>query len=72
MPHRRASRDIRGPMPLDQFEHARRIESAGQHEFRNWICLAGAMSEIGARVEIIDYMESYVMNSNKCFAVMRP
>lgn len=48
------------------------IESAGQHEFRNWICLAGAMSEIGARVEIIDYMESYVMNSNKCFAVMRP
>ena len=48
------------------------IETAGQHEFRNWICLAGAMSEIGSQVEIIDYMESYVMNSNKCFAVFRP
>jgi hypothetical protein len=48
------------------------IEAAGQHEFRNWICLAGAMSEIGAKVEIVDYIESYVMNSNKCFAVMRP
>lgn len=48
------------------------IESAGQHEFRNWICLAGAMSEFGAKVEIFDYLESYVMNSNKCFAVLRP
>ena len=48
------------------------IEDAGQHEFRNWICLAGAMTELGAGVEIVDYMESYVLNSNKCFAVMRP
>ena len=44
----------------------------GQHEFRNWICLAGAMTELGADVEIVDYMESYVLNSNKCFAIMRP
>lgn len=48
------------------------LEAAGQHEFRNWICLAGAMSEIGAKAEIVDYLESYVMNSNKCFAVLRP
>ena len=48
------------------------IEDAGQHEFRNWICLAGAMTELGAEVEVVDYMESYVLNSNKCFAVMRP
>lgn len=48
------------------------IEDAGQHEFRNWICLAGAMTELGADVEIVDYMESWVLNSNKCFAVMRP
>jgi hypothetical protein len=47
------------------------IESAGQHEFRNWVCLAGAMSEIGARAQIVDYLESYILNSNKCFAVFR-
>lgn len=34
----------------------------------NWITLAGAMSELGRKVEIIDWVETYVMNSNKCFA----
>jgi hypothetical protein len=47
------------------------IEAAGQHEFLNWICLAGAMAEIGARPDIIDYLESYILNSNKCFAIFR-
>jgi len=53
---------------------AAEIETAGQHEFRNWICLAGAMNELNAEaeVEIVDYLETYVMNSNKCFAVLRP
>jgi hypothetical protein len=45
------------------------IESAGQHEFRNWIVLAGAMTEIGAKANVVEYLESYVLNSNKCFAV---
>jgi hypothetical protein len=45
------------------------IEAAGEHEFLNWVVLAGAMAEIGARVRIVDYLESYVLNSNKCFAV---
>ena len=45
------------------------LEDAGQHEFLNWVCLAGAMTEIGARAQIIDYVETYVLNSNKCFAV---
>jgi hypothetical protein len=48
------------------------IQSAGQHEFLNWICLAGAMSAFQPKIEIIDYLESHVMNSNKCFAVLRP
>ena len=48
------------------------IERAGQHEFRNWILLAGAMTELGAGAEIVDYIESWALNSNKCFAVMRP
>lgn len=44
------------------------IEASGQNEFLNWICLAGAMSELGYGAEIIDYVETYVFNSSKCFA----
>jgi hypothetical protein len=46
------------------------IDESGQQEFRNWICLSGAME--GYKAEIIDYMENYIFNSNKCFAVLRP
>ncbi len=45
------------------------IEHSGQHEFLNWICLAGAMHEAGLKARIVDYLESYVFNSNKCFAI---
>ena len=45
------------------------LEDAGQHELLNWVTLAGAMAEAGKKAEIVDYTESYVLNSNKCFAV---
>jgi len=48
------------------------IEDAGQEEILNWVCLAGAMSETGQSPRIIDYVESWVLNSNKCFAVFPP
>jgi hypothetical protein len=35
----------------------------------NWITLAGAMTELGKTAEIVDYAETYLVNSNKCFAV---
>jgi len=44
------------------------IEESGQHEILNWICLAGAMSELGQKAEIVSYVETYVFNSSKCFA----
>lgn len=44
------------------------LENAGQHELLNWVTLTGAMAELGHKVEIIDFVETYVMNSNKCFA----
>jgi hypothetical protein len=47
----------------------RQIEESGQHEVLNWVCLAGAMAELGYRAEIVDYVETYVFNSSKCFAV---
>jgi hypothetical protein len=45
------------------------LEAAGQHELLNWIVLAGAMDAVGKKAQIVDYVESYVMNSNKCFAL---
>ncbi len=48
----------------------RQIDDAGDQEFKNWICLAGAMQ--GRQAEVIDYLETYIFNSNKCFAIFRP
>jgi len=48
------------------------IDETGQNEILNWVCLAGAMSEAAAQCEIVDYVESHLFNSSKCFAVFRP
>lgn len=49
------------------------IEDAGQQELMSWICVAGAMHELGQRGEVIDYLETAgVFNSGKCLAVWRP
>ena len=48
------------------------IEDAGQQEMLNWMCLAGAMEELDHKPEIIDYIETYVSNSSKCIAVLKP
>ena len=48
------------------------IEDAGQQELLNWLCLAGAMAELGYKPDIVDYIESYIFNSNKCIALFKP
>jgi hypothetical protein len=49
------------------------IEDAGQQELMTWICVAGAMHELGQKGEVIDYVETPgVFNSGKCLAVWRP
>jgi len=45
------------------------IEDAGQNEMLNWICLAGAMAETGQKFQSIDYVESHLFNSSKCFGI---
>jgi hypothetical protein len=45
------------------------IEDAGQQEFLNWVCLGGAMTALGRAPQVIDYVESYIFNSDKCFVV---
>ena len=48
------------------------IEAAGQQEMLNWMCLAGAMEELNRKPEILDYVETYVFNSEKCLALFNP
>jgi hypothetical protein len=45
------------------------LDITGQHEFLNWICLAGALSELGYKAEYLDYVECYLFNSNKCMGL---
>jgi len=46
------------------------VEAAGCQEFKNWICLAGAFPE--RRAEVIDYLDTWIFNSQKCFALLSP
>ncbi len=48
----------------------REAEQAGGHEWKNWICLAGATE--GQKPIIVDYVDSWVFNSNKCFCYFEP
>lgn len=59
---------------LERWRHLStcQIEDAGQQELLNWVCLAGAMHALGQHAEIVDWIESYVFNSTKCFALFPP
>lgn len=48
------------------------IGDAGQGEILNWICLAGAMTETGQEFEAVDFVETHVYNSSKCFGYFPP
>jgi Catalytic LigB subunit of aromatic ring-opening dioxygenase len=46
------------------------LVDAGQHEFLNWVCLAGAMAE--RKADVLAYGESWIFNSDKVAVVFRP
>jgi hypothetical protein len=49
------------------------MEESGQHEMLNWMCLAGAMEELGRRrPDESTLIQTYIFNSSKCFTVSRP
>jgi len=48
------------------------LEDAGQHELVNWCPLMGAMDALGQKPALSELLESYLMNSNKCLAIMPP
>jgi Catalytic LigB subunit of aromatic ring-opening dioxygenase len=45
------------------------LEDAGQHELTIWSALAGAMSDMGKEAEVIDYIETFTLNTDSCLAV---
>ncbi len=51
----------------------KQVEESGHHELLNWFCLAGAMHELGRREpDESVFLESWITNSDKVFAVFRP
>jgi len=48
------------------------VEDAGQQEVLNWFALVGAMEALGAHLEWSTFVETYVLNSNKVFAIYAP
>ena len=47
-------------------------EDRGHHELLNWFCLAGAMAELRRKPDESVFLESWISNSDKVFAVFRP
>jgi len=47
------------------------IEESGQQEMLNWFCLVGAVERLGLTLEWSEFVETWVFNSNKCFALWR-
>ena len=49
------------------------VEDRGHHELLNWFCLVGAMHELGrTKPDYSTFLESWITNSDKVFAVYRP
>ena len=48
------------------------LEDSGQHELVNWCPMIGAMEEAGQKPTYCEFLQSFLMNSNKCVAVIPP
>ncbi|MGH8010899.1 MAG: extradiol ring-cleavage dioxygenase [Candidatus Binataceae bacterium] len=48
------------------------IEDSGQHEILNWMCLTGALKQLGLRPQASEFFTTWVLNSSKCFMVAGP
>lgn len=48
------------------------IDECGEQEFLSWVCLGGAMHAVQARSEVLDWLDRWVFNAAKCFAVFHP
>jgi len=47
------------------------VEASGHHELLNWFCLVGAMAELKRKPDESRFLESWLCNSSKVFAVFK-
>jgi hypothetical protein len=48
------------------------VEDSGQQEILNWMCLAGALSELHRKPKEIEFIDTWIFNSSKCFLIAPP
>jgi hypothetical protein len=51
---------------------AAEIEARGQQEVLNWMCLVGALHELGRVAEMTGFVRTYIFNSSKVFLISSP
>ena len=45
------------------------VEESGQQELLNWMCLAGALSELQRKPRETEFIDTWIFNSSKCFLI---
>lgn len=48
------------------------VEGSGQQEILNWMCLVGALAELHRKPAEIDFIDTWIFNSSKCFLSAPP
>ncbi len=48
------------------------VEDSGQQEVLNWMCLTGALKQLGLRPSYTEFVSTWVFNSSKCFLIAGP
>jgi len=75
-PDLEADRALLGQLQAGEYDKwrdlpLRQMEAAGQQEVLNWVCLAGAMAEMGYKMKLLDWCETWLFNAPKCLALFR-
>ena len=48
------------------------VEDSGQQELLNWVCLAGALSELSRKPRETGFLDTWIFNSSKVFLIAPP
>jgi hypothetical protein len=48
------------------------VEDCGQQEILNWVCLAGALSELKRKPRELGFVDTWIFNSSKAFLIAPP
>jgi hypothetical protein len=48
------------------------VEESGQQELLNWMCLAGALKELGRKPVSTEFIDTWIFNSSKAFLISPP